>query len=71
VDIKNDRAERFVSLGMRFFEIDLIAMACGLWEWRVCQSQKVIVCGYAATRELAQFGGYSDLFFLLSLGRLA
>jgi hypothetical protein len=43
-------------------------MECGIWEWQVCHDQKPVVCGYGATREIARFGGYADLLFLLSLG---
>jgi hypothetical protein len=67
--IKNDRADPSASRETRFFEVNLIAMACGIWEWQVCYNQKPITCGYASTRKIAQFGGHSDLFLLLSLGR--
>jgi hypothetical protein len=51
---------------MMFFEVNLIAVTSGIWEWQVCCERKAIVCGYAPTRQLAQFGGYTDLFVLLA-----
>jgi hypothetical protein len=56
---------------MRFLEVNLIGMARGIWQWQVRDNQKVISYGYATAREVARFGGYRDLFFLLSLGRPA
>jgi hypothetical protein len=51
---------------MMFFEVNLIAVTSGIWEWQVCCERKAIVCGYAATRQLAQLGGHIDLFVLLA-----
>jgi hypothetical protein len=64
--VRHDGADPWFPL----FEINLIAMACGLWEWQVCRNEEPIICGYAATREMARFGGHTDLFTLLSLGRM-
>jgi hypothetical protein len=62
-------SEPSVSSEMRFFEVNLIAMECGIWEWQVCHDQMPIVCGYGATHEIARSGGYDGLLVLLSLGR--
>jgi hypothetical protein len=54
MEIKHDSADPSASPGMRFFEVNLIAMACGIWEWQVCHDKEAIACGYAATRELGR-----------------
>jgi len=71
MEIRHDSANPSGPLGMRFLEVNLIGMACGIWQWQVRDNQKVISYGYATAREVARFGGHRDLFFLLSLGRLA
>jgi hypothetical protein len=47
------------------FEVKLTAVKPERWEWQVCQSDELIMSGYAASRETAQVEGDSALFLLL------
>jgi hypothetical protein len=38
------------------------------WEWSVCESDEVVMAGYASSRETAQIEGDNALFSLLSTG---
>ena len=49
----------------RLFEVKLTALLPERWEWQVCESDALIMSGYAASRETAQVEGDSALFLLL------
>ena len=49
----------------RLLEVKLIALLPARWEWQVCESDALIMSGYATSRETAQVEGDSALFLLL------
>ena len=49
----------------RLLEVKLTALLADRWEWQVCESDALLMSGYAASRETAQADGDTALFLLL------
>jgi hypothetical protein len=55
----------------RLLEVSVIPLEPTRWEWRVSESDTIIVTGFEASRETAQNEGDSALFLMLSAPRCA
>ena len=53
----------------RLLEVAVLAEEPTLWKWQVSEGNVELACGYATSRETAQFNGDGALFALLCVGR--
>ena len=53
---------------VRLLEVAVNSLKPDRWEWSVCDGDKLVMAGYATSRESAQMEGDNALFRLLSLG---
>ena len=53
---------------VRLLEVAVKALKPDRWEWSVCEGDKMVMAGYATSRQSAQVEGNNALFHLLSSG---
>jgi hypothetical protein len=52
----------------RLLEVAVEPLKPDRWEWRVSEGDKIVMAGYASSRETAKIEGDNALFLLLSTG---